>query len=308
MSASWSVAVTTEPLHPVVVEDGRVFACPAGVAGAKKSLHALSVSDGSTLWVHDFGNSTLGQPAVVAGRVYVATFSQLHAFDAATGTPLWVGDSGGLHSAAPIVVGNQVYVGGPNALYSFDAVTGAPGFNAPLPGSSGWSPALKDGGVYTFVAGSFRAHDPSTGATLWSVDVFANGAGTPHMSASSSLAYQYVGGEIAAINTATKSIVSAGTASPITGMAVSPGSWFRTQGGKLVWTSGEFEGDGTLKYPAVIVSPHVFVASDTNVYAVHILSAKQIWTANVGGWLAVAAHRLLVARADGTLHAYLFDG
>jgi hypothetical protein len=48
----------------------------------------------------------------------------------------------------------------------------------------------------------------------------------------------------------------------------------------------------------------VYVASPANVYAVSIATHGQVWTAAVGGWLAVAAHRLFVAGRNGLLSAY----
>ena len=55
----------------------------------------------------------------------------------------------------------------------------------------------------------------------------------------------------------------------------------------------------------MIANGYVYVASDDLAYAVEIGSQTAKWTGTGGGWLSVASHRLLVARADGVLDAYM---
>jgi outer membrane protein assembly factor BamB len=70
---------------------------------------------------------------------------------------------------------------------------------------------------------------------------------------------------------------------------------------------GTFPGDSVLRYPPVIASDHVFVASDANVYALNTTTLESVWTAPSGGWLAVAAKRLFIARTNGRLDTYVFQ-
>ncbi len=70
---------------------------------------------------------------------------------------------------------------------------------------------------------------------------------------------------------------------------------------------GTFAGDGLLSYPPVIAGNYVYVASDSNVYAVDRTTFKSVWTTASGGWLSIADKRLFVAKTDGTLEAYVFE-
>jgi outer membrane protein assembly factor BamB len=72
--------------------------------------------------------------------------------------------------------------------------------------------------------------------------------------------------------------------------------------GNLLWT---FVGDQNLSYPPVVANGYVYVSSPNNVYAVKIATHAQAWTAAAGGWVTVAAGRLLVAGTDGTLRGYV---
>jgi outer membrane protein assembly factor BamB len=117
---------------------------------------------------------------------------------------------------------------------------------------------------------------------------------------------------IHAINVATHAItwsISAGcTGQP----ATAGGVVYATCGGKLsardaangneLWA---FDAAGVLGYPPVIAAGYVYVASPNNVYAVSIASHAQAWMGPVGGWLSIAAGRLFVARATGTLTTFV---
>jgi outer membrane protein assembly factor BamB len=86
--------------------------------------------------------------------------------------------------------------------------------------------------------------------------------------------------------------VSAGT---LLARSASTGAW--------LWT---FAGDTALNSPPVIANGYVYVSSPSNVYAVEIATHTQVWSAPVGGWLAIASGRLLVAEG-GVLHAFVLS-
>ena len=62
--------------------------------------------------------------------------------------------------------------------------------------------------------------------------------------------------------------------------------------GQLSWS---FAGDGQLAFAPVIAAGHVYVASYWNVYAVDLATHAQVWSAPVGGPIAIGSGVLLVA-------------
>jgi hypothetical protein len=66
-------------------------------------------------------------------------------------------------------------------------------------------------------------------------------------------------------------------------------------------------GDQNLSYPPAVANGYVYVSSKSNVYAVNIASHVQAWTAPAGGWVTVAAGRVLVAGPDGVLRGFVLS-
>ncbi|HEY2513929.1 MAG TPA: PQQ-binding-like beta-propeller repeat protein [Polyangiaceae bacterium] len=325
---SWSQAIGNGGgLHPVTVEGGRAFVTQAGSFGATEPLVAVSVSDGSPLWTYNFGAvDSVGHPAAVGGVVYVETNkglagnSAVWAIDEAAGTVTWSSpfDSQWESFWAPLVVGGTLYMDGGEygGLYAFHVADGTQLF---FDGSIGqydsWSPALFGGDVYTFIAGSIVAHDPTSGAHVSSMNVTWNWAGYSMDTApvfSANLGYVVSPPNLVAFDPATQATSwtsnRAYTATP----AVAGGVVYAISGGNLIANdaaSGSylftFIGDGALRYPPVVANGFVYVSSDANVYAVDAKAHTSPWTAPVGGWLTIAAGRLLVASSTGVLHGFV---
>ncbi len=314
-------------LSPPVVEDGRLFTASFGTFLRNAPLYALDVSDGSDLWNYAFADAdTIGFPSVFSGSVYLANgqpletsgSAELWSFGAATGSTQWVSPLAAQWEQywAPIVVNGIVYTnaGTYGGLYGMAVSDGSQIFFQSLDQWDQWSPAFFNGKLYTFINGNFRQHDPNTGAVLWDVQVPFTWNGYSMKTApvfGPNYAYVISPPSLLAIDTTGEAIAWTATGTFTGTPAVSGSAVYgisngtlqaRDSGsGTLLWT---FVGDLALSYPPVIANGYIYVASSANVYAVSIATHNQVWTAAVGGWLAVAAHRLLVAGDTGLLSAY----
>lgn len=310
-----------------VIADGRVFVSISTDFGPASPLYAFNASDGSDLWSYNFGSVfSVGAPSVFAGSLYLANGKNfptppayLWAFRADTGDIQWAAalDSGWDNYFPPLRVGDRVYAdGGANGgLYAFAASDGAPRFFQSLEAADSWSPAYAAGALYTFVAGHFRRHDLTNGGALNTVDIPWN-APSPHLGTAPVLdetrAYLVAPPNLVAVDLATFGIAwqAAGTFSGTPALAGS--SVFAINAGHLVardrttgaleWT---FPGDDALSEPPIIAHGTLYVASPHHTFAIDLSTQQAVWSASVGGKLALGAHRLLIASNDGNLTAYV---
>jgi outer membrane protein assembly factor BamB len=132
------------------------------------------------------------------------------------------------------------------------------------------SPVSDGTSVYIISPPSLYAFSPSLGAPLWT----ASGAYSSQPAIANGVLYSISGGQLQANDAAT---------------------------GAALWS---FVGDKALTYPPVVAAGYVYVASDINAYAVDTANHTQAWTAKPGGWLSIAAGRLLVASNNGTVVAW----
>jgi outer membrane protein assembly factor BamB len=325
LTPAWSVSLGAAPVQPVVVEGGRVFATIVTGFSPLNELTALDANDGSVDWTYNFGNVfSVGQPAVVDGKVYVQQCNHspgtfLWSFAAEDGALLWSAPFSAQweHYWSPTVVGDRVYMNGGyyGGLYGFNASSGEQTFfEDSLEQYDEWSPAYANGTVFSFVSGNFRAHDPMTGSMLWTVPVTWNWNGWSMKTApvvGSSLVYVVAPPNLHAFDPVSQSLAWTANAAFSGTPAVANGVVYAISNGTLLArdaASGaplwSFAGDGNLWYPPVIASGHVYVASQTNVYALDATTQAVAFTDSVGGWLAIAAGKLLVAGNDGTLTAF----
>lgn len=328
MVDAWKTVVVTggNALSAPVVENGRVFVTYQTYFGSNVPLVALSAADGSQLWTYNFGAlSSIGFPAVSEGAVYVQTIDEserafLWSIDAASGSVTW-GSTFYTQWAtlwSPIVVGPTVFVnaGEYGGLDGFAVSDGSLLFaNTQIGQYDSWSPAYFGGDVYTFVAGTFQASDPATGTAVWSTTTNWNWTGYSMRTSpvfGTSLGYVISPPNLVAIDPVAKAVAwtangtYAGTPA-VTGslvLGISAGNLIARDAasGTLRWT---FVGDTALSYPPVVANGYAYVSSANNVYAVRLSDHTQVWTAPVGGWLAVAAGRLLVAGANGTIDGFV---
>ena len=314
-------------LSPPVVEDGRLFVTPYGTFMRNAPLYALEVSDGSDLWKYVFADAdSIGFPSVFAGSVYLANgqplstngSANLWSFGATAGSTQWVSPLTAQWEQywAPIAVNGIVYTNGGDygGLYGMAVADGSQAFFQDLDQWDEWSPAFFNSRIYTFINGRFRKHDPGTGVVLSTVKVPFTWSGYSMKTApvfAGNYAYVISPPSLIAIDTTAETIAWTANGTFTGTPAVSgPLVFGITNGtlqarastsGALLWT---FVGDLALSYPPVIANGYVYVASASNSYAVSLTTHNQVWTAAVGGWLAVAAHRLFVASPNGQLSAY----
>jgi hypothetical protein len=327
----WSTQVALQAaLQPVVVSNGRVFVTYKTYFQDNTPITAINVADGSKLWEYNFGSvENVGHPSVVGDTVYLQTnqtlgSSQPHvwALNGVNGDVLWasVFDSQWATFWSPIIEGTMVYVNGGEygGLYGFKTVDGTQAFfNSTLEQYDSWSPAYSGNRLYTFVAGKFREHDPLGGATLWTLDVGWTWSGysmNTTIAFGSTYAYVIAPPNLVAVNPATKTVAWTANGSYTGTPAVSDGYVYGVSGGNLIARDAvtgtlafTFVGDLNLIYPPVIANGYAYVSSDLNTYAVQLSTHAKVWSAPVGGWLAIASRRLLVASKDGALHGFVLS-
>jgi hypothetical protein len=327
---SWSttVALASSALSPATVEKGRAFVSIGGSFRATTPLVAVDVSDGSPLWTYNFGSiDSLGQQAVVDGTVYTQTVGStencnLWAIDAATATVKWASsfDSQWAHFWAPLVVGSSIFVNGGEygGLYGFHVADGSQiFFNSSLGQYDSWSPAYFGGSVYSFVAGTFAAEDPTSGSVVWSTMINWNWTGYSMDTSpvfGPSYACVIAPPNLVAIDPVKRAVAWTANGTFSGTPAVASGVVYGISAGNLIAraaTTGAllatFVGDTELKYPPVIANGFVYASSDANVYAWNTTTHALAWTAPVGGWITVAARRLLVAGTDGVLRGFVLS-
>ncbi|CAN5464265.1 hypothetical protein BH09MYX1_BH09MYX1_54810 [soil metagenome] len=324
LAKAWSVTLEKgNYVQPVAVGKNRVFVTLRG-SFSSSELRALDLSDGSLAWSYSLGPIfSAGYPTYSDGRVYIANGKgingpqpRLLAFDATSGALVWLAgfDAQWEHYWSPLVVGGSLYTnaGTYGGLAAYDLDQGALNFFTPaLEQTDQWSATWSGSRALTFVGGRLRAHSTLTGAIDWSTLVVA--------SSSSTGTYPVVGGgrafviaasNLFAVDLATHAVAWTGYGAyaglpALMGDSVcafSSGNLIvrSASTGKLQWS---FAGDGALTGTPVIANGVVYVSSATNTYAVDLQTHQQAWTTPVGGTLAVASRRLLIA-ADDTLYAY----
>jgi len=313
--------------HPVVAASGRVFVSRSTYFAEGDTLSALNISDGTSLWSKNFGGLySIGHPAVFDGAVYLANGKHsgepnfLWSLDAATGAANWSSQLLAQWEQywAPIVVDgiaytNAGYYGG---LYGVSITKGDNAFIQDLAQCDEWSPAYFKGALYTFIANSLNKHDPKSGVVLSTTSVNSTWAAYALRTApvfGPRLAYVVAPPTLYAIDPDRSAVVWSADGGYSGTPAVADGAVYGISAGNLVvrdadtgklkWTY--VAPADTLTFPPVIANGFVYVASNTTTYAVSIATGQQVATADRGGWLTIADHRLLVAAADGSLSAYI---
>jgi hypothetical protein len=326
LTLAWSRPISASA--PAAIAGGRVFLTTSSYFGTMAPLQVLNASDGSDLWSYNFGEVfSVGAPSVFDGTVYLANGKgtespppYLWSFDAASGNINWTArmDAQWEHYWAPIRVGDIVYTnaGEYGGLYGFAAADGAQKFFLGLDQYDSWSAAYFSGNIYTFIAGNFRKHDPVSGAVLNTVTIDWNWDGYSMDTApvfGGSYAYVVAPPNLVAIDPVANKVAwtSNGTytGTPavdgdlVYGLSAGTLVVRSASSGALAWT---FVGDGGLEYPPVIAGDYVYVASANNVYAVSQTTHTAAWTDKVGGWLSLAARRLIVV-GSSAVTAYVLS-
>ncbi len=182
---------TTGTVAWVTALGGEVDSSPAAtddmfVVGTRRGeVVALAPDDGTVLWRTDTGDGLrVGTPAIVDGRVLVATLSaadssvpvgkpHIRALDLATGSVEWTFDSpDGVPSYTPAVLGDlAISMGKSGVVTALDMTTGTIAWQVSVPGKLDVVPAVSGGVVYGATINGVAFALDASGATLWEVPI-----------------------------------------------------------------------------------------------------------------------------------------
>ncbi|HYF35784.1 MAG TPA: tandem-95 repeat protein, partial [Prosthecobacter sp.] len=335
-SQAWTVQVAQQPLHQVVIGEGKVFAAPDIIPGKETQISAVDLMYGAVAWKKVFPQAnTLTGPAYHNGSVYLQRSngsgdSQLFAVAAADGGTRWstAFATQGEKYKSPTVTDTSVFTPGGNSggLLGYNRTTGAQAFFTSLSAMAQWTPALDGEFVYTCTGGTFRQHHAATGATLWSLNVGSGNALTPVIGAGSGFIIPNGTSphHLVCVNLATKSVRwrvqtgFAGTpavagsfvyaydaAGNVSAFNVADGSLARS----YVTGLGAGAGLGGLSGNQPIVTNDVLIAASATTTVIHSLSTgAKLQTINAGGWPSLSNGYLLLAGTDGVLRSYTLMG
>jgi outer membrane protein assembly factor BamB len=238
------------------------------------NLHAVKLSDHSTLWQRDRDPKNRGKPTDVTGPayyeglVYVAFLDgELVAFDAKTGDPEWKRHLNAHLESSPMVTDGRVFIGtDKHELLALDASNGRTEWKFDAPGAIKASPSHNDGRI--FVAdyeGSMYALDAETGKPVWRTNttkVKPFGKGGFYSSPAIDFKRVYAArddGTVYAFDERTGKV-----------------AWFFQTDDFMYGSPALAEVPGT--------PPTVYIGSyDNHLYALHALSGEQRWKFDVGG-------------------------
>jgi outer membrane protein assembly factor BamB len=222
-------------------------------------------------------------PAVVSGRVYVATYGGqgVESLVASTGAVMWSTLPSVRFASSPAVVDGVVYVGAytAQAMYALNATTGAIIWGTGT-GSNfqAASPVVVNGVVYAGCQdGKVYAFEASTGTILWTYQTGSFVYSSPAVVDG----VVYVGSaddNVYALNATT---------------------------GALIWKYAT--GNSIYGSPAVANGIVYIGSDDASVYAIHAISGTKLWSYVTGGGVesspAVAGGTVYVSSSDGNTYA-----
>ncbi len=168
---AWSINTHGLIEFPPAVANGVAY-----VVNKFGNLHAVRLSDHSTLWERERDPRNRGKPTDVTspvyseGELFVAFLDgELVALDARTGKPVWKRNLKAHLESSPLVTGGVLYIGTDRKeLIALGAADGKVKWRFEAPGAIKASPSHNDGLV--FVAdyeGSMYAVDAVTGKAAW---------------------------------------------------------------------------------------------------------------------------------------------
>ncbi|HEY8475127.1 MAG TPA: carboxypeptidase regulatory-like domain-containing protein [Natronosporangium sp.] len=282
------------------VADGVVYAG----GGLDGGIHALDAATGELQWEVPTPDrfTVYSAPVVRDGVVYVTTgptsdrSDTVFALDAVTGEQLWATDIGSNVFFGPAVADGIVAAASEQQLVALDAATGEVRWTLPRDELFVASPSIADGTVYatttvpepnpfaTTTRGSLIAVDAATGELRWEVAAHGDGEGTaPAVYGDLVIAGSHGLGMVAAYNRHT---------------------------GEPVWHYG-LEVSGGVSSSIMVSGDGYVVAGaqlDRRIFVLDAATGELVWEQRLAESVvsspAFAEGRLVVADADGGLHAY----
>jgi len=307
-------------------------------------LEAQSLSDGSALWTIEFASGvTITPPAYAAGRVFVVeniaadfrTAGQpfLSGFDSKTGAALFrvqLPLAGTMYDS-PTVAGGQVFfelqvVNGPFATpyTSFGGASAADGqllWQSATTSGDGHVPTWFDGRIYgysTQLNVYEAASGTSDGAIINPADTIDHASGRAPL-VSGALAYATQGGKLVAIDLSVPRVVWTKDVNAAGQIATDGSSVFYLSAGALTlrdsavgtlqwgWeapSGGPASTSGLLTDNIIVTKTHVILTDLSSTYFIDRRSHKLVGSYSVGGLIALAADRLVIADAQGIVTVF----
>lgn len=307
-SEAWLQSMGTVPaFNPPAIGGTKVY---AAVTGHEQTfLWAFDLETGrfqhkssfSGQWPHFLAPTVVGDQAYSGGGYYDG---EVNAFSTADGSRKWTASLGGSRDMfTPAVDAQTVYQHNGQAMVMLDKLTGQElaRINDPFGNSSGYSyhgaPLLGSrSNVISFAGGAFSGSASSSAEqfeqrVLSSFDIV--GKKYEWSTAHAYLTAPAVG----------RGVIYAARNNPMALDAIDEST------GKLLWSwTAPGTNDTSFHRNLVLTRTHLFVSTDSNVYAVDLSTKQAAWTYPAPGMLAISADRTLyiatgAQRSDGRLVA-----
>lgn len=330
-SERWQQVVGSgKALNPVTAADGKVLVSSLVYRNDIPSLFVLDARDGEILWSKNFGSVySVNPPAYAYGNVYIQTGNHsrdtyLHAYDADTGQLIFKS----AHSAqweryyAPTIHNGNVFINGgyTGGMYAFDAYSGELQWFHDLPQYDEWTPAVdkEQNLVYAYAGAGLYAVDRFTGEREYMIPDLNFDWNGWSMNLAPMLGNQ---NDVVAIHNQRLISFNIDIASPsirwevqskFSGQpSIAHDAIYAIDDGELV-VLNEDEGtelwrwqppEGRLRGSMIVTDTHLLASTESNIYAVELLSKNDVWSYPVAGHLALGNDTLYIASKDGTLTA-----
>lgn len=291
----WRVDLGTNPTSDPAYFEGKAYYTQTATNGTRAPL-AFDASTGAqtTLPAYNTAAGRMNQPVPFANRLHLVAGSNgrvAHSYNLANDTLRWQRDFGGVVSDKAAMAVDDTYVyafNGPSLvlLARGSGAVAATFANADFAGGTVWNSApILDGAGRVFASTRSRDFTDASPIAAWSI---ASGArlwlSTELYSTAPALGHQF----LFAVNPAQRRVDAI---DPATG---------------AVAYSIAIPGTGALTGNLVSTRSHLFVSTATNTYAFDIVAANrpQVWTAAVGGRLAITPDNLLIISSGAKITAY----
>jgi hypothetical protein len=321
-------------LSPATAANGKVFVSTPVRFGVA-TLYALSETNGSQVWAHNFGSvPAMNPPATYGGRVFVATSGQsdtfMWSFNADDGSQIFKIPFSAQweHYLAPTLLDGEAcfdggYYGG---MYCIYASTGATKWSVSLGQYDLWTPAVNHTYAFAYTGGTFNAINRSNGAVAFSVaDPAFNWNGysinaAPVIASSGSVLV--VNGTGKANHVIRYSILGQSESWRVGGIflndpVVGAGMFYLSNltgnqmevrdepTGTLQWTWQPPSGETVSGNNLILVNNMVFVGTTDATYAVDLTTHQTVWRVAQAGYLTLSSNQVLyIVSGAGRIDTY----
>ncbi len=294
-SRRWRIDMGTNPASDPGFFNGKAYYTQTAASGTRNPL-AVEARSGAqtTLPAYDASTGRMNQPVPFANALHLIAGSAgkvAHSYNLANSTLAWTRDYGGTvwEKAALAVDDNYVYAfNGPSLvlLARGDGTIAGTLANADFAGGTVWNSApILDGAGRVFASTRSREFTDASPLAAWSIASTARlWLSTELYSTAAALGHEF----LFAVNPAQRRID-----------AIDPAT------GAIAYSIA-IPGTGALTGNVVTTRSHMFVSTASDTYAFHIAAATrpQVWTAAVGGRLAISPDNLLLVSSAAKVTAY----